>query len=118
MRSKPDISLLSFKARPTNSSFFRATRARENPRCSPSLDAAAFRSTRSRAAKPSRNSFTSAVMRCRGENWSLFVELTISRSIHHLVTAARRDQLSFFDRGIIDQVSGLEHLGLQIPQHL
>jgi predicted ATPase len=47
-----------------------------------------------------------------------FVELTISRSIYHLVTAARRDQLSFFDRGIIDQVSGLEHLGLPTPQHL
>jgi hypothetical protein len=30
--------------------------------------------------------------------WSLFVELTISRSIHHMVTAARGDQLSFFDR--------------------
>ena len=51
-------------------------------------------------------------------NVSEFVELTISRSIHHMVTAARRDRLSFFDRGIIDQVSGLEHLSLPIAAHL
>jgi predicted ATPase len=35
-----------------------------------------------------------------------------------MVTAARSDQLSFFDRGIIDQVSGLERRGLPIPEHL
>ena len=51
-------------------------------------------------------------------NATQFVELTISRSIHHMVTAARGDRLSFFDRGIIDQVSGLEHLGLPIPERL
>jgi predicted ATPase len=51
-------------------------------------------------------------------NVSEFVELTISRSMHHMVTAARRDRLSFFDRGIIDQVSGLEHLKLPIAAHL
>jgi predicted ATPase len=51
-------------------------------------------------------------------NVSQFPELTISRSIHHMVTAARRNQLSFFDRGIIDQVSGLAQLGLPIPEHL
>src|SRR6516164_6706353 len=51
-------------------------------------------------------------------NVSQFLELTISRSIHHMVTAARRDRLSFFDRGIIDQVSGLAHQGLPIPEHL
>jgi predicted ATPase len=51
-------------------------------------------------------------------NWSLFVDLTISRSIYHIVTAARRDRLSFFDRGIVDQVSGLERRGLSIPDHL
>jgi predicted ATPase len=50
-------------------------------------------------------------------NVNQFVELTISRSIHHVVTAASGDRLSFFDRGIIDQVSGLEHLGLPIPEH-
>jgi predicted ATPase len=51
-------------------------------------------------------------------NVSQFLELTISRSIHHMVTAARRNQLSFFDRGIIDQVSGLAQLGSLIPEHL
>jgi predicted ATPase len=51
-------------------------------------------------------------------NATQFVELTISRSIHHMVTTASSDRLSFLDRGIIDQVSGLEHLGLPIPEHL
>jgi predicted ATPase len=51
-------------------------------------------------------------------NVSQFLELTISRSIHHMVTAARRNRLSFFDRGIIDQVSGVVQLGLPIPEHL
>jgi len=47
-----------------------------------------------------------------------FVELTISRSIYHLVTAARHGRLAFFDRGIIDQISGLDHLNKHIPAHL
>jgi predicted ATPase len=51
-------------------------------------------------------------------NVSEFVELTVSRSIHHIVSAACSDRLSFFDRAIIDQVSGLEHLNLPIGSHL
>lgn len=43
-----------------------------------------------------------------------FLEFTISRSIHHLVSAARTDRLSFFDRGIIDQIGGFD----PIPAHL
>ena len=39
-------------------------------------------------------------------NLDLFLELTISRSIHHLVEAARGDSIALFDRGIVDQVSG------------
>ena len=35
-----------------------------------------------------------------------------------MVTAARRNRLSFFDRGIVDQVSGVAQLGLPIPEHL
>jgi predicted ATPase len=50
-------------------------------------------------------------------NVSQFVELTISRSIH-MVTAACRNQLSFCDRGITDQVNGLKHLNLSIRAHL
>ena len=37
------------------------------------------------------------------ENLDLFLELTISRSIHHLIEAARSNTIAFFDRGIIDQ---------------
>src|SRR6516165_4381432 len=99
--SRPNISLLWFKARPTNSSFFRAARARESPPCSPSLDAAASRSTMNRVVKEQLYIGGDALPWGKVHQ---FVELTISRSIYHLVTAARRDQLSFFDRGIIDQV--------------
>jgi predicted ATPase len=48
----------------------------------------------------------------------LFLELTISRSIHHLVEAARGNALAFFDRGIVDQVSGYKSRGMEIPVHL
>jgi predicted ATPase len=51
-------------------------------------------------------------------NVAQFVELTVSRSMHHMVIAARSDRLSFFDRGIIDQIAGLRHLNLPIPHHL
>jgi predicted ATPase len=52
------------------------------------------------------------------KNASAFVELTVSRSIHHLIMAARSDRPSFFDRGIIDQVSGMRHAGMTVLQHL
>ena len=48
----------------------------------------------------------------------LFLELTISRSINHLVEAARSDVIAFFDRGIIDQINGWPARGLAIPKHL
>ena len=51
-------------------------------------------------------------------NVDLFLELTISRSIHHLVEAARSDAVAFFDRGIIDQVNGYRVRGMDIPKHL
>lgn len=41
------------------------------------------------------------------KNLAQFVELTVSRSIHHMIEAARDGRLTFFDRGIVDQVSGL-----------
>ncbi|MEI9984366.1 MAG: AAA family ATPase [Aliidongia sp.] len=47
-----------------------------------------------------------------------FVELTVSRSIHNLVMAARADGPAFFDRSIVDQIAGLVHLGRPIPPHL
>lgn len=52
------------------------------------------------------------------EDADLFLELTISRSIHRLVEAARGDALAFFDRGIVDQVSGFKSMGREIPAHL
>jgi len=50
-------------------------------------------------------------------NADLFLELTISRSIHHLVEAARGDKVAFFDRGIVDQLGGYGRLGVAIPAH-
>jgi predicted ATPase len=52
------------------------------------------------------------------DNIDLFLELTISRSIHHLVEAARSDAFAFFDRGIIDQVNGYRMRGREVPKHL
>jgi len=51
-------------------------------------------------------------------NVAQFVEVTVSRSIHHMTSAVRNDRLSFFDRGIIDQVGGLRHMNLPVPRHL
>jgi predicted ATPase len=47
-----------------------------------------------------------------------FVELSVSRSIHQMALAARGDQRSFLDRGIVDAISFLEHLFLPVPLHL
>ena len=47
-----------------------------------------------------------------------FVELTISRSMHFMMSAAQAEGLAFFDRGVVDQVAGLEHVGLPVPDHL
>lgn len=48
-----------------------------------------------------------------------FVELTISRTMHNMVMAARGRRTAFFDRGIVDQISGYEqHPGRPIPGHL
>ena len=51
-------------------------------------------------------------------NVARFVDLTVSRSIHNMVMAARSGRLSFFDRGIIDQIAGLEQMGLAVPADL
>jgi predicted ATPase len=51
-------------------------------------------------------------------NADLFRELTISRSIEQLVEAAQSDRIAFFDRGIIDQISGYNARGMEIPAHL
>jgi predicted ATPase len=48
------------------------------------------------------------------EDREQFRELTISRSIHQLISAARFGGLAFFDRGIIDQIAGYA----VVPRHL
>lgn len=47
-----------------------------------------------------------------------FVELTISRTMHHMIEASSACAPVFFDRSIVDQVSGLEHLKIDVPAHL
>lgn len=47
------------------------------------------------------------------EDLSAFIDLTISRSINFMIEAAKRPGITFFDRGIIDQVSGSAHAGLE-----
>lgn len=50
-------------------------------------------------------------------NIEQFAALTISRSMHHMTLGAQNSGLSFFDRGIIDQISGMAHTGLNVPDH-
>ncbi|MBD9386662.1 AAA family ATPase [Agrobacterium sp. AGB01] len=47
------------------------------------------------------------------QNLSAFIDLTISRSINFMIEAAKRPGVTFFDRGIIDQISGAAHAGLE-----
>jgi len=47
-----------------------------------------------------------------------FAELTISRSMHNMISAARTGRLAFFDRGIVDQIAGSAQSGLQVGVHL
>lgn len=47
-----------------------------------------------------------------------FAALAVSRSMHHLALAARSDRRAFFDRGIVDAVSYLEHLDIPVPPPL
>ncbi len=44
-----------------------------------------------------------------------FIALTVSRAIYNLVSAARAGRPAVFDRGIIDQIAGLEALGRKVP---
>jgi len=47
-----------------------------------------------------------------------FLDLTISRAMHHMITAASTEVLTFFDRSIVDQVNGFGLLKIEIPAHL
>ena len=47
-----------------------------------------------------------------------FVELCVSRAMHQMASAARLGERVYFDRGIVDAVSFLEHLKLPLPTHL
>ena len=51
-------------------------------------------------------------------DWRQFLELTISRTIHHMIAAAGTTSHVFFDRSIVDQVNGFRHMGIEIPPHL
>jgi predicted ATPase len=47
-----------------------------------------------------------------------FLELTISRTMHQMISAASTRSRIFFDRSIVDQISGFEQMGTTIPVHL
>lgn len=44
-----------------------------------------------------------------------FAELTVSRCVHDLIRVARKPGPVFFDRSPVDQLAGLERLGLPVP---
>ncbi|MEN3973712.1 AAA family ATPase [Emcibacter sp. SYSU 3D8] len=43
-----------------------------------------------------------------------FIELTVSRTMHNMISASQTGKLTFFDRGIVDQIAGSG----QVPNHL
>jgi predicted ATPase len=47
-----------------------------------------------------------------------FVELCVSRTMYNMINAAATTSHVFFDRSIIDNIGGLEHLTSGIPPHL
>ena len=46
-----------------------------------------------------------------------FAELALSRGLHQRITAAAFGGLAFFDRSIVEPLSGLARLGLPVPEH-
>lgn len=52
------------------------------------------------------------------EDLTLFVELTVSRSLFFAMESLAAQGLSFFDRSAIDQVSALAASGAALPPHL
>jgi predicted ATPase len=46
-----------------------------------------------------------------------FAELTLSRSMYNMISAAATRSHVFFDRSLIDNLSGFEHLQAAVPPH-
>lgn len=51
------------------------------------------------------------------KDWMKFVELTISRTMYQYNILKDENEIVFFDRSIVDQVSW-EHLNIKVPDHL
>jgi len=47
-----------------------------------------------------------------------FLDLTISRTMHHMITAASTRSRTFFDRSIVDQVNGFGLMKIEVPLYL
>ena len=46
-----------------------------------------------------------------------FAELLLSRALHQRILATQDEGLAFFDRSVVEPLSGLERLGLPVPDH-
>ena len=46
-----------------------------------------------------------------------FGELLLSRAMHQLISAASEPGLAFFDRSVVEPLSGLGRMGLPVPDH-
>lgn len=46
-----------------------------------------------------------------------FAELLLSRALHQRITAAQEGGLAFLDRSVVEPLSGLDRLGLPVPEH-
>jgi len=46
-----------------------------------------------------------------------FAELVLSRALHQRISAAAAKGLAFFDRSVVEPLSGLTRMGLRVPDH-
>jgi predicted ATPase len=52
------------------------------------------------------------------QNATRFVELCVSRAMHFYILAKQHGQPVFFDRSMIDNITGMERLGMSMPDYL
>ncbi len=52
------------------------------------------------------------------QNATRFVELCVSRAMHFYISAKQYEKPVFFDRSMIDNITGMERLGMPMPEYL
>ena len=50
-------------------------------------------------------------------NAAKFIDQVVTRAMHQMITAARNEEIAFFDRGLVDAVTALERMNLPLQPH-